>query len=211
MNQNFTTCLAALLLSGWLVCPALADDSVSEKNAPPSAAESAIDTEPFVESQSESNPEPEVSGMTVDHMEAVVARLDEKYERAQGVISFVYADQEVVIVTDSSYDRMRIIIPIMQASVLNEDMLFRIMQANFDSALDARYAIGQGVLWSTFIHRLSSLTEKDFLSGIGQTINTAQSFGSSFSSGEIVYGGGDSSDIQQRQLIEQLQREGSAI
>ncbi len=31
------------------------------------------------------------------------------------------------------------------------------MQANFDTALDARYAIAKGALWSTFIHPLSDL------------------------------------------------------
>jgi len=39
------------------------------------------------------------------------------------------------------------------------------MQANFDSALDARYAIAKGKLWSAFIHPLSELNEEQFFSG----------------------------------------------
>ena len=64
------------------------------------------------------------------------------------------------------------------------------------------------MLWSTFLHRLSTLTEVDLLSGIGQTINTADTFGTSYSSGELVFGGGDSNDIRRRQLIDELQRRG---
>ena len=103
---------------------------------------------------------------------------------------------------------MRIMIPVNDAAALDPEELMRLMQANFDSALDARYAIANGTLWSTFLHRLSTLTEVDFLSGIGQTINTADSFGTSYSSGEFVFGGGDSGELQRRKLIDELQRRG---
>jgi len=146
--------------------------------------------------------------MTVDDLELTVANLDENYKRDGGAIRFNYGNQAITVATDESADRMRILIPVLPANKLNEAMLYRIMQANFDSSLDARYAIGQGILWSTFIHPLSSLTETDFLSGIGQTINTAASFGTTFSSGQLVYGGGDSSAIQQRQLIDDIQKKG---
>ena len=83
-------------------------------------------------------------------------------------------------------------------------MLLRLMQANFDSALDARYAIAQGALWSTFIHPLSSINDEDFVSGLGQTVNLVLTYGSSFASGGVVFGGGDS-QVEQNQLIEELQ------
>lgn len=146
--------------------------------------------------------------MTVDDLEITVSSIDEDYKRDGGLIRFSFADIEITIATDESADRMRIMIPILSADQLNEAILFRIMQANFDSALDARYAIGQGILWSTFIHPLSSLTEPDFLSAIGQTMNTATSFGTTFSSGELIYGGGDSGSLQQRQLIDDLLEKG---
>ena len=149
--------------------------------------------------------------MTLGHMEDIIKRLDSNYERDQGMFTFVYADRSIRVVTDENADRMRVIIPIIEAASLNEAALLRVLQANFDSALDARYAVAQGVLWSTFIHRLSSLDDRDFLSGIGQTINTAESFGTSYSSGELVYGGGDSGDILRRDLIDQLQSEGTTI
>ena len=149
--------------------------------------------------------------MTVDDLEAIVANLDEEYFREGGAMEFFYADQRITIVTDSIANRMRIIVPIIDADLLGEAELYRLLQANFDSALDARYALANGILWSTYIHPLSSLTATDFLSGIGQTINTAASFGSTYSSGELIYGGGDSDQIHQRELIDRLLEEGRSI
>ena len=106
---------------------------------------------------------------------------------------------------------MRVVVGIAPADELEPDLLFRLMQANFDTALDARYAIAQDVLWATFIHPLSPLTNEQFLSGIGQTVNLARTFGSTFSSGALSFGGGDSRDLLERQLIEELLKKGRDI
>jgi len=148
--------------------------------------------------------------MNTDFMEKIVARLDPDYQRSENMIGFVYADLEITIVTDENANRMRVVIPIAETTGLKEAMLIRIMQANFDSALDARYAIGQGILWSTFLHPLSTLTPEDFLSGIGQSINIVKTFGTSFSSGAMTFGGGDSNALH-RELIDELLKRGQAI
>ena len=146
--------------------------------------------------------------MTIDRIETVIARIDDDYERNGNSLMFGFADREILLISDPDADRMRVMIPVNDANALDAEELMRLMQANFDSALDARYAVANGVLWSTFLHRLSTLTEVDLLSGIGQTINTADTFGTSYSSGELVFGGGDSNDIRRRQLIDELQRRG---
>lgn len=146
--------------------------------------------------------------MTIDRIETIIKRLDEDSERNGNSILFSFAERQILLVSDPEADRMRIMIPVNDAAALDPEELMRLMQANFDSALDARYAIANGTLWSTFLHRLSTLTEIDFLSGIGQTINTADSFGTSYSSGEFVFGGGDSGELQRRKLIDELQRRG---
>ena len=152
--------------------------------------------------------EPEAEPMTIDRIETIISRIDEDYERNGNSIMFGFAEREILLISDPEADRMRVMIPVNEANALDAEELMRLMQANFDSALDARYAIANGVLWSTFLHRLSTLSEIDLLSGIGQTINTADTFGTSYSSGELVFGGGDSNDIRRRQLIEELQRRG---
>ena len=146
--------------------------------------------------------------MTVDRIESIVARLDEQYQRSENNIAFRAAEREILIITDPAANRMRIMIAVNDADALDAEELMRLMQANFDSALDARYAIANDILWSTFIHRLNSLSDEELLSGIGQTINTADSFGKSYSSGELVFGGGESDELQRRSLIHALQRRG---
>ena len=101
-------------------------------------------------------------------------------------------------------DRMRIVIPIATTEDIDEDQLMRLMQANFDSALDARYAIARDILWATFIHPLGSLTDEQFLVGVGQTANIVATYGTTYSSGMFVFGGGDSAEVERRKLIDRL-------
>ena len=114
---------------------------------------------------------------------------------------------EAVVIFDPGADRMRIMIPIQPAGELEQAQLLRLMQANFDSALDARYAIAQGTLWGTYIHPLSTLTDEEFLVGIGQTVNVVTSYGTSYSSGLFIFGSGDSAEIERQRLIDELRRQ----
>ncbi len=113
---------------------------------------------------------------------------------------------ETAVVYDVGADRMRIIMPIGDADEIDKENLLRMMQANFDSALDARYAIAQGSLWGVFIHPLGSLTSEEFLVGLGQTANVVLSYGSTYSSGLFIYGNGDSAEIERQRLIEKLKK-----
>ncbi|MEO0603661.1 MAG: type III secretion system chaperone, partial [Myxococcota bacterium] len=79
--------------------------------------------------------------------------------------SFELLEQPVTVLTDENADRMRIMIPIGPAAGLPPGFAERMLQANFDSALDARYAIARGMVWSTFIHPLSPLDDEQLASG----------------------------------------------
>jgi len=59
-------------------------------------------------------------------------------------------------------------------------------------------------LWGTYIHPLVPLVETQFLSGLAQAITVAATFGTSYSSGAIVFGGGDSQSIREEELFEKL-------
>jgi len=149
--------------------------------------------------------------MTPDRMGELIARIDENAESIGSGWTFTVEETQVQLIYDTNADRMRLITPVDQAANLDVDGLERLMQANFDSALDARYAIGRGVVWATFIHPLGALTDEEFLSGIGQTVNLAVTYGSTYSSGALVYGGGDSQDRMRRELIDELLRKGLPI
>ena len=62
------------------------------------------------------------------------------------------------------------------------------LHSNYDRALDARYALQDGVLWSVFIHPLESLTEGDLKNGINQVRALRKNTGTTFTSSELLFG-----------------------
>jgi len=72
---------------------------------------------------------------------------------------------------------------------LDFEELHRLLSANFDRALDAKYAISNGTLWSAFTHPLAELTDEQFIGCVGQVITLADNYGTSYSSSGLFYGG----------------------
>lgn len=143
----------------------------------------------------------EESAMDNERLGALVLRVDEEAEGSDGYWRATVAGRPITVITDEGADRMRIISPVARSEDLDPKLLYRILQANFDTALDARYAIAQGVLWSLYLHPLASLSDEQFLAGIGQVVNLAGSFGTTYSSGGLTFGGGDSNELI-RELLE---------
>lgn len=154
-------------------------------------------------------PEPEAP-MTMERMAQIIAAVDPEAVRQGNFIQFSIADIPVMVIADPGADRMRAMVPIRSAEGLPADELMRLMQANFDSALDARYAVAQGRLWGVFIHPLSPLEREQLLSGLVQTINVARTYGQTYSGGAQIFGGGDSQDIY-RGLLEELLKKGQEL
>lgn len=149
--------------------------------------------------------------MTNERLQAIIQKLDPEFTGRPGLWRLLIDGVPVQVVTDPNADRMRVIVPIRKSETLTAEEMHRILQANYDSALDARYAIGQGTLWGVFIHPLSSLTDKEFISGLGQAINLALNYGKTYSSGGLTFGGGDSGEIIEKLLIEELLKRGEII
>jgi hypothetical protein len=144
--------------------------------------------------------------MSVERLAAILSAIDpEAVIEARG-ITLTVASVPVTVIVDPNANRMRILVPISSAETLSEAELMRLMQANFDSALDARYAIANNRLWSTFIHPLAELQGDQLISGLAQTVTLAQTYGDTYSSGALVFGGGDT-----RSLIEELRRLGEEL
>lgn len=186
-----TKLIAAVLMSLTVFSlPVLAQSSQDRPDAKPEA-----ETEP---------------DMTMQRMARIVFALDDKAVARGNAIEFSISDTPVLIIADPVADRMRAMVLIRSAEGLgNEDML-RMMQANFDTALDARYAVAKGRLWGVFIHPLSPLRKDQLLSGLAQTVAVAQTYGTVYSGGALTFGGGDSNEIY-RELFEELQKKGEEI
>jgi hypothetical protein len=153
----------------------------------------------------------ESSIMDNDRLDMIIRRMDDNPEGRKGYWQFKISNLTITVITDEKADRMRIIIPITKTEKLEHDYLYRIMQANFDSTLDARYAIAKKILWSAYLHPLSSLSDDEFLMGLGQTVNLVTTFGTTYTSGLLNFSGGDSKTIQEKELIQELLDKGRAI
>lgn len=145
--------------------------------------------------------------MTAERLSELILNVDGDAVLRGTSWSFQVEGLDALVVYDILADRMRIVIPIIEASEVKPERMMRLMQANFDSALDARYAIAQGMLWGTYLHPLSTLTDEQFLVAIGQTANVVMSYGTSYSSGLFIFGSGDSAEIERQKLIERLKKQ----
>lgn len=143
-------------------------------------------------------------------LEKFIRAIDESAEGGDGRWQFTVDGITLQVITDERADRMRIMSPIVKTDQLSKEELVRLMQANFDSALDARYAIANNVVWGAFIHPLSILGDEEFLTAVGQTINIVSTYGTTFSSGLLVFGGGDSAELQ-KDVIDRLKALGGSI
>lgn len=169
-------------------------------------AEPAPDTKIVPEPDSNENPEsvPETVSSAMRLLEIVVA-IDEEALLSSNGATFTIDDTIVTLVFDVTADRMRLFSQIRESDGLSEVQLHRLMQANFDTALDARYAVAQGQLWSTFIHRMTTLAQDDFVSALAQTVTLVKTYGTTYSSGALSFGGGDSTAEIQK-LLDQILR-----
>lgn len=148
--------------------------------------------------------------MTLERMNDILLVLDSETRTNGRQFHLTIEDVPVLIITDAVADRMRAMIPIRNSQDMTEKEIRRVMQANFDTALDARYAIAQDQLWATYIHPLSPLEKNQLISGLGQAVNLAKTYGSLYTGGAMSFGGGDSIPLQ-RQLIDKLLEKGEEI
>ncbi|MBL4626761.1 MAG: hypothetical protein JKY00_01750 [Roseicyclus sp.] len=139
------------------------------------------------------------TAMTFDRLAAILTAVDGDAVVEPGGISLTIASVPVTVIVDQRANRMRVLVPISSADSLGEDELMRLLQANFDTALDARYAVANGRLWSTFMHPFAELQTEQLISGVAQTVTLAQTYGDTYTSGAIMFGGGDT-----RELIQEL-------
>ena len=95
----------------------------------------------------------------------------------------------MLVLTDQANDRMRIIMPITDGTSLSKELLQASLTANFHTALDVKYALSDGLLWAVYIHPLSPLTEAQIVSALSQVYSAALTFGTTFSSTDLLFGG----------------------
>ncbi len=133
-----------------------------------------------------------VQGQYMDNekLGEIITKNSDTIVGVQGNWQFVYKEVPMMCVTDAKNNRMRIISPITESNNLDKDLLLDSMTANFHSALDVKYAISNGVLWSAYVHPLKELTTEQLESAISQVYYAAKTFGTTFSSTQLLFGAG---------------------
>ena len=110
-------------------------------------------------------------------------------------------DIPLMIVTDERANRMRIMMPVRKFDKdKDKDLLLKLLKANFHSALDAKYAVNGDTIWSAFLHPLATLQEADLDNALKQVQTLRKNTGSSYSSGELHFGGGEPEEQPQPDL-----------
>lgn len=139
----------------------------------------------------------QAQSMNTDKLNGIIYTLSDTVQGENGSWQFIIDELAFICITDQIQNRMRIISPIAEMAEVTDDQLLRCMEANFHSALDARYAISDGILWAAFIHPLRELTKDQVVSAITQVYSTAQTFGTYYSSGELSFPTRGDQDVQQ--------------
>ena len=118
----------------WLTSPLLA--SAQEEVPPVAQDEAAPEAEPDVEVA------PTIEAAA--ELLAIVTAIDEEARLTANGATFKIDDTMVTLVFDVNADRMRLFSQIRPSDGLSGPQLRRLMQANFDTALDARRSICRG-------------------------------------------------------------------
>jgi len=122
-------------------------------------------------------------------MEKIVKQTASSSKGGKGVVKFIYNNVQMTLISDVKHDRMRIISAVKKFQTLSAEQIDEILKSNFHKSLDARYAVSNGILYSAYIHPLSSLRKKQITSAMLQVSNLSKSFGHEYSSGVLRFGG----------------------
>lgn len=133
--------------------------------------------------------------MTLDDLATLLARTTEDFRRNTTHWQFAHQGVPMACLTDPSFDRMRFIAPIKEMSKIDDETKDAVLEANFHTALDARYGSSNGLLFAAFIHPLSSLEATLAVSALDQVASLVQTFGSHYSGGTLELMGGRESNL----------------
>lgn len=121
-------------------------------------------------------------------VQEILAESAEILEADDGFLGLRHREQTVYVLTDEPHNRMRIMSPVVVEEDIDDRELRRLLEANFDRALDARFALADGIVWSVFVHPLDSLSEPLLLDGLAQVVQLAGNFGTTYSSSNLLFG-----------------------
>jgi len=131
-------------------------------------------------------------------MSRILTKEAQKVEGELGNWQVVYGNRGVYIITDSNANRMRIMTPVIELKDIKKKEYQTLLEANFDRALDAKYCIYEQYLMTVFTHPLKELTEEQFVDAMRQVVTLAYNYGTTYTSTDVVFGGGQETEEENK-------------
>ena len=125
--------------------------------------------------------------MDNDKLGKILENISDTLEGGNGQWKFIFKEIPMLCLTDQAHNRMRVITPVVELKDVGEEELMACMKANFHTALDVKYAISEDILWVAYIHPLKELSESQFKDAIAQVFFAAVTYGSTYSSTDLVF------------------------
>lgn len=132
---------------------------------------------------------PKRLNMTNFHLAKLLDEISPDVSGHIGRWQFHLRGRDMLVVTDDNHDRMRIMAPVTSQTNLDAEETTFLLEANYDRALDAKYALSKGVLWSVFMHPLADLTDALFKDAVEQVATLADNFGGTYASSNLFFTG----------------------
>ena len=135
--------------------------------------------------------------MTNEKLETIYTTVSDSIQGNLGAWQFYIQEIPMMSITDANHNRMRIISPIADSNSVSDELLKAALVANFHTALDVKYAVSDGVLWSVFIHPLKELSENQVKDAVSQVYYANINFGSTFASTSLSFPGSINSEVEE--------------
>ena len=115
-------------------------------------------------------------------LEKILYVMSDSIQGSTGNWQFMIEGTILFCVTDETNNRMRIISPIIEEQKISIEEQKVLLEANFHSALDARFAYSNDFLWSAYIHPLRELNKEQVIDAISQVYTLALTYGTTYNS-----------------------------
>ena len=94
----------------------------------------------------------------------------------------LFKEVPIFVLTDEKANRIRIFTPVLEEKELKVGQMKAMLEANFHTALDAKYSLFEGFVISVFTHPLKEMSKEQLIDAMDQVVNLFNTFGSTYSS-----------------------------
>ena len=133
-------------------------------------------------------------GMTLEKMDSIFQTVAEEVDKEDGSWQLFYQNRLLFVLTAPSQNRMRIFTPISAEEELELGEERILLEANFHTALDAKYSLYNGFIISVFTHPLKELTAEQLKDALRQVALLADNYGTTYSSTDLFFGFGETEE-----------------